>query len=280
MRTGPIAITSATFVIAFAASAQAPAPRATPRDLRALHERVVYATVLVSTPHIAATGWLLAQRGRPLVITNAHVANSIGLQGRATVSFYAGSEDAPIDVQATRIYVSSSIDLAILRLDGDAPASARPLTLRTTTTVVRGERVVLGGNPSTGQGGVLPFQTTEGVVTGQIARRDYAQCGANRNCIVVDAASFAGSSGGPALNVDGAIVGMLWGGPVQSTSVRTPIVGQTPQGQVVTGVLEGAGVVVNPSFGYLIHTRTIAAELRTLEVSRPGTSPGGDAGRP
>lgn len=280
MRTTAVAAAIATLVIAYAAAAQAPAPAAAGgRDLRRLHERVVYATVLITTPRITATGWLLAQSGRPLVITNAHVANAIGALSRATVSFYAGSERAPVEVQATRTFVSRTIDLGILRLDADAPPTARPLVLRTTTTVVRGERIVLGGNPATGQGGVLPFQTTEGVVTGQIARSDYAQCGPGRNCVVVDAASFAGSSGGPAVNVEGELVGMLWGGPVQSTRVQTTVVGQTPQGQTVAGVLEGAGVVVNTSFGYLIHTRTIAAELRTLEVSRTPASPGADAGR-
>ena len=199
------------------AVAQPRADQARPRDLRALHERAVYATVLITTPIASATGWLLAQAGRPLVITNAHVANTVGLRG-ASVFFYAGSERPPVEVHATRAWTSGRIDLGILRLDADAPSTARPLVLRTSTTVVRGERIVLGGNPATGQGGVLPFQTTEGVVTGQIARSDFAQCGVGRNCIVIDAASFAGSSGGPALNVDGQLVGMLWGGPVQNDS--------------------------------------------------------------
>ncbi|MCC7538381.1 MAG: hypothetical protein IT379_19310 [Deltaproteobacteria bacterium] len=61
--------------------------------------------------------------------------------------------------------------------------------------------------------------------------------------------------------------------------METTVMGRTPDGRTVTGVLEGEGVVQNPSFGYLIHTRTIAEELRTLEVTRPPASaPARDAG--
>ena len=70
-----------------------------------------------------------------------------------------------------------------------------------------------------------------------------------------------------------------WAGPIQSARVETTVMGRTPDGRTVTGVLEGEGVVQNPSFGYLIHTRTIAEELRTLEVTRPPASaPARDAG--
>jgi hypothetical protein len=52
------------------------------------------------------------------------------------------------------------IDLAVLQLEADPPPTARPIAMRTNTTVVRGERVVLGGNPSTlnGEATFLPFR--------------------------------------------------------------------------------------------------------------------------
>jgi len=43
---------------------------------------------------------------------------------------------------------------------------------------------------------------------------------------------------------------MLWGGPTQTVSVGRAAVGS----------------VQNVAFSYLIHTRTIAAELRSLEA--------------
>lgn len=218
-------------------------------DLRALHERVVYATVRVSRGAMSGSGWLLAQSGRPYVVTNAHVARAAG---DCVVELYRGASEAPVQIPAQAIHTSRTADLGLLRLLGDPPTSARPVQLRTDTTVVRGQRVVLGGSPGAGNGFVLPFQTTEGVVTGHVSGAAYAQCGAGRNCVVVDAASFRGSSGGPAFNTAGQLVGMLWGGPAQ----LAPTASRSGR---------GVALIQNPTFSYLIHARTIAAELRRLE---------------
>ncbi len=220
----------------------------TASDLRRLHERVVYATVRIHTATGVGSGWLLAQSGRPLVVTNAHVARTVGRESR--VYFYRGASEVEVSVPATRFHISRQIDLGILQLSEDPPDSARPVQLRTTIDVWRGERVVLGGNPSAGNGTLLPFQTTEGVVTGHVAGEPYRPCGTGNNCIVIDAASFQGSSGGPAFDMNGELVGMLWGGPLQ---------------RVAAG--HGVAVVQNPAFSYLIHTRTIARELRSIERS-------------
>ena len=71
--------------------------------------------------------------------------------------------------------------------------------------------------------------------------------------MVVDAASLGGSSGGPAFNRRGELVGMLWGGPVHAATVR-----------VGRGTARVSTGIENPSFAYLLHTRTIANELRRL----------------
>lgn len=241
-------------VAAFAATIALPEPGTAQSadDLRALHEQAVYATVRIEATGGAGSGWLLAQSGRPLVVTNAHVARLVPSRGRARVYFYAGSEAAAVEVAASRMYLSDRIDLGILRLEADPPATARPVVLRTDATVTRGERVVLGGNPVDRGSIRLPFQTTEGVVTGHVSGNAYDQCGEGRNCVVVDAASFRGSSGGPALNVRGQLVGMLWGGPTQVAPTAT-----------TRDV--GVAVVQNPAFSYLIHVRTIADELQRLQ---------------
>ena len=241
-------------------------PTVPPQDLRALHELAVYATVRIETPHGIGTGWLLAQSGRPLVVTAKHVVEGIPARRPVQVSFYQGTGEAAVTMAATIMARSNDIDLAVLRLQSDPPASARPIAMRVDTTVVRGERVVLGGNPSSGRGGeILPFQTTEGVVTGHASGPDYARCGTGRNCVVVDAASLGGSSGGPAFNVQGQLVGMLWGKPLLDGQVHTGIRGRTTRGDLVGGLGMGRSVSHNPTLAYLIHTRTLADELRQRE---------------
>jgi S1-C subfamily serine protease len=220
----------------------------TPTDLRAVHELAVYSTVRITTATALGSGWLLSQDGRPLVVTNRHVSET-ALRGNVEVTFYQGSSAAPASGRAHRFYESDAIDLAIFQLDEDPPASARALEMER-GDVARGERIVLAGNP-----GELSFQTTEGVVTGALPATEWtSNCGRGRNCIVVDAASFAGSSGGPALNANGHVVGMLWGGPISTLMVA---------GARVPAFIE------NPAFAYLVHIRTIEDELRAwVERSR------------
>lgn len=257
-------------VLAVASWSTPAAAQSTPRpsDLREIHSLAVYATVRIETRTGWGTGWLLAQSGRPVVITNAHVVRQMGRRA-ARVLFYAGSDQEPPAVIARVAHVSARIDLAFLRLQADPPASARPITMRASATVVRGERVVLGGNPvdDVGSSAVpLPFQMTEGVVTGHVAGASFAPCGAGRNCIVVDAASMGGSSGGPAFNVEGELVGMLWGGPVLGGEHRTVAVAVDARGDVTAAAVgRGRTEVQNPAFTYLIHARTIADELRSIE---------------
>lgn len=232
-------------------------------DLRELHETAVFATVRIQVSSTSwGTGWLLQQSDRPMVVTNKHVIESAG-GAQVRVHFYQGTEQPSVDVPARVFRTSSRIDLAVLRLEADPPPTARPIAMRTNTPVVRGERVVLGGNPSTlinGESAFLPFQTSEGVVTGHIASTAFEQCGAGRNCVVVDAASMHGSSGGPALNLDGQLVGMLWGGPSLRGESAAVI---EARGRRVVAYAQTA--IANPSFAYLIHTRVMAEELRSME---------------
>lgn len=242
----PVAALAVLLALSSPARAQAPV-----NDLRDVHERAVYATVRIASRHVVGSGWLLQQSGRPLIITNRHVAETVGVATRSQAWFYTGAGQPEVSVPVQRVYLSRTVDLGILELTGDPPPQARPIALRATTTVTRGERVVLSGNPSAGNGVVLRFQTTEGVVTGHVAGSAYRECGRGRNCLVVDAASFRGSSGGLALNSQGEVVGMLWGGPSQAAPTAT-----TRD--------YGVALVQNPSFSYLIHVATIATELRAL----------------
>ncbi len=249
-----IALFVAAMLLAPATAAQLSQP-----DLRVLHQQAVFATVRIESAAGLGTGWLLRQNvPRPIVITNRHVVGRVGAPIR--VVHYLGSDGRSQETAAAVQWLSDSIDLAIVRLEADPPATARSLDLES-GDIVRGERIVLGGQPNG-----LPFQTTEGVVTGHLPESPFsATCGQGRNCVVVDAAAFAGSSGGPAINAQGHVVGMLWG-----TDVATA---RTSRGTEIPIWVR------NPSFAFLIHVRTIEQELRAygeqLRDQRARAAPAG-----
>lgn len=180
-----------------------------------------------------------------MVVTNRHVVRQ---RGRVEVGFYQGSEGRTATVYANLVAASQQVDLSVLRLDADPPGTARALEIEE-GDVVRGERVVLGGNPNE-----MRFQTSEGVVTGHVPDRR-RECGPGRNCIAIDASSFVGSSGGPVLNREGRVVGMLWGGPGGRA-------GRTVRGVPVW--------LQNPTFAFAIHCQVLREELPRINARRRG----------
>lgn len=256
----------ATFALLLAATALPLSPaRSQPNepdlDLSALHARAVYATVLVRNGHDGmGTGWMLQQREGlpPIIVTNRHVVDDPRRRRTYGIEYYQGT-DAPPAIGAARLsFATTEIDLAFLIPTEAPPADTVALQLEP-GEVHRGERVVLAGNPEG-----LFFQTTEGVVTGATHGAVHAfrcephgsncnACGRGRNCIVVDAASFSGSSGGPALNARGRLVGMLYGGPNRDLESET-------------GPIQSFWTV-DSSFAFLIHVRVIEEVLR-LEGER------------
>lgn len=214
-------------------------------DFRRLHDLAAHATVRIQTRSALGTGWLLQQSsGRPVIVTNQHLIPIA--RGTVEVAYYQGSDHAPARGRARAVYVSPTLDLAVLVPTSDPPDAAVALELAN-AGVYRGERIVVGGNPNG-----LPFQTSEGVVTGHLPEHTLARrCGAGRNCIVVDAAAFAGSSGGPALNSDGRLVGMLWGGP--EAAVRSRGRG----GRMQRWPLWAR----SPTFAYLIHVNVLREQF-------------------
>jgi S1-C subfamily serine protease len=208
--------------------------RAQDADLTAVHDLAVHAIVRVENDSAfgsnVGTGWLLEQAPgvRPIVVTARHVVEG----ARAVeIQFYRGTATTAVIATGRVAYTSRRIDFAVVALDADPPPTSRALTLEP-GDLVRGQRVVLGGHPHG-----LPFQTTEGVVTGVMPEETASggRCGDGRNCVVVDASSFGGSSGGPALNRAGHVVGMLWAGPGSDSG-----------------------------FAFLIHVRTIQTELASI----------------
>ena len=176
------------------ARAQAAAP-----DLRAAHAMCARSMVRIEgMDGTYGSGWVVELAGELYVVTNRHVVTG---QVDLWVWF-----DASAGSLASIAYVSTAIDLAVVRVVGVIPVE--PLRF-VSGRVVRGERVVIGGNP-----GGLSFITTEGVVAGFDAGTDAAAlagCNRGNECLVLDAEAEPGSSGGPVLDHEGRVIGMMWG---------------------------------------------------------------------
>lgn len=173
------------------------APAAAQRDLRRAHEQCIRSVVRITTDSGHGTGWVTMVGDQKVVVTAQHVVDQLA---RVHLSFY-DEELMHGDV----VWMSARIDLAVIVPERQPDVPALPVG---SGALIRGERVVLGGNP-----GGLSFVTTEGVVAGVLhgSRLSDAACGEGNNCVIVDAESEPGSSGGPIVDADGRVVGMLWG---------------------------------------------------------------------
>ncbi len=184
-------------------------PTGPPSDLRTAHDRCVRSLVRIQREDGGiGSGWVAELAGQRVVVTNAHVA-----RGVRTVRVWAYRGDGAL---AHVRYVSPNIDLAILApevelssTNDDGAAQPVPaLEVAAIGALVRGERVVLGGNP-----GGLYFITTEGVIAGVVSDTHDSDeaCGVGHNCVVLDGEGELGSSGGPVVDASGRVIGMLWG---------------------------------------------------------------------
>jgi S1-C subfamily serine protease len=169
-------------------------------DLRGAHERCARALVRIErSDGYTGSGWVaeLGPRSARFVVTNAHVVEG---ETNLWVEFADGNLSL-----AEVAYVSRRIDLALLDVPTGIPIAALSFVAG---PVARGERVVIGGHP-----GGLSFITSEGVVAGTVTGTPLSiqACGRDAECLVLDAEAEPGSSGGPVLDREGRVIGMLWG---------------------------------------------------------------------
>lgn len=126
-----------------------------------------------------------------LVVTNRHV---VGRPRSVSVNTWDGvSIDAEVDGIAT------DADLAVLRLVGEPDL---PVAELRTTPVRLGEAIIVVGYPGGG-----PSTVTTGAVVGV---QDVDVLGAVTEVILVDAPIRPGNSGGPLLDADGRVVGVVF----------------------------------------------------------------------
>jgi 2-alkenal reductase len=142
---------------------------------------------------VAGSGFVFDQSGH--VVTNNHVVEKAGV---VVVIFQDGTES-----MAKVVGTDPYSDLAVLKVD-QLPASARPLPLGDSDTVVPGDWVVAIGNPFG-----LNNSMTLGIVSA--IGRTIPSLNASfsiPSAIQTDAAINPGNSGGPLLNLQGEIVGV------------------------------------------------------------------------
>ncbi|MCB9616480.1 MAG: trypsin-like peptidase domain-containing protein [Sandaracinus sp.] len=192
------------------ASAAFGAAHAQPRGLDELtdaHAVAARATALVLRPNPrltavenSGTGWVTSLAGIKVVITNRHVVSHAQV---VLLQFHDGQATSG-DV----LHVSSTIDMAVI-LPREAPRVAG-LRFHPGGNPLRGERVVLCGHPL----GFLRWVTTEGVVAGvatDLPVQGTNPCGDGQSCVLLDAEAERGVSGGPVVDRDGYVIGMVWG---------------------------------------------------------------------
>ena len=142
------------------------------------------------------TGVVIVDKG--VILTNLHV---VAAAKKVGVIFADGTES-----EATVIATQPENDLAVLQAK-TLPDDLQAATLRSTKDLALGDEVIAVGFPF----GIGP-SVSSGVVSG--LRREYRSPEGKRlltNLIQFDAAANPGSSGGPLVTMDGAVVGIVTG---------------------------------------------------------------------
>ena len=148
-------------------------------------------------PDATGTGVVIDTKGD--ILTNLHVIHSTD---RWVVTFWDGSKS-----EASVVNVQPENDLAVIRAK-TSPDDLKPATLATTGGLNPGDTVVAVGFPF----GIGP-SVSAGVVAG--LKREFVdperkdQGGHLTNLIQFDAAVNPGNSGGPLINRDGEVVGIV-----------------------------------------------------------------------
>jgi S1-C subfamily serine protease len=140
------------------------------------------------------SGVVIVDKG--LILTNLHVINGAS---RILVTFFNG-----LEAEATVVSTQPESDLAVVQAK-EIPDDLRAATLRSSKTLAEGEHVTAVGFPF----GIGP-SVSAGVISG-LGRQYRAPEGARSlsNLIQFDAAANPGSSGGPLVNAEGEVIGIV-----------------------------------------------------------------------
>jgi len=158
---------------------------------------------------LEGSGFLVAP---DVVLTNAHV---IAGTGRITVIDGDGNDGTPARYPATPIFFDPNLDIALLRTSSPPP---EPVLSLDGSNVNRGAQGAVLGYP-----GGNPFDVEAAAVQAQfqaVGRDIYGGGLTQRSVYQIQSLVRAGNSGGPLIEADGAVVGVVF-----SRSASDPNVG-------------------------------------------------------
>jgi len=251
---------------------QAPNNPAAQQDaLMALYQQTIpgVVTILVTTSQGEALGSGFVYDAQGHIVTNDHVVQG-AQNNKVEVDFNSGFK-----TYGTVIGTDPDSDLAIIKVD--APASElHPLTIGDSNAIKVGQTMVAIGNPF-GESGTM----TVGIVSGltRTVESLHAVTGTNGqqtfpagDFIQTDAAINAGNSGGPLLDLNGEVVGIV---ESDATNSFTPSGGPVSSGvgfavssnvlKRVAPLLISNGKVDYPYLGISFFTNSFSSGL-TLDV--------------
>ncbi|MFC2043045.1 S1C family serine protease [Chloroflexota bacterium] len=175
---------------------------------------------------VGGSGVFISKEG--YVITNNHVVENTS---RLSVVLANGTE-----LPATLIGTEKYADLAVLKIDGEVPASA---SLGNSDGLKPGETVIAIGSPL----GDFKNTVTVGVVSATGRMIDTGQGYEIEGLIQTDAAINSGNSGGPLINLAGEVIG------INTLIIRGSILGSAPT--------EGLGFAIPSNLARIIAEQII-----------------------
>ncbi len=234
-----------------------------------LLQNVVNISVQSSAGSGTGSGVVITSDG--YVLTNNHVIESAASGGKLTVSFNGAKA---IDVPATIVGRDPDTDLAVIKVQSDAPLT--PATLGQSRGLVVGDPVIAVGSPL-GLAGTV----TTGIISALNRTVNVpGESGGSKplfNAIQTDAAINPGNSGGPLVDARGQVIGInsaiaTLGGGLGSGSASGSIgVGfaiPIDEARSVAEELIRTGKATHPAIGVQAMTATASANGRTGALVR------------
>jgi len=162
--------------------------------------RVAYETALDMTGVASSgSGFLIKIKGKPYVITNAHVVNAAESRRGAIGAFSIGRKKYPLRL----VGGDSFYDLAVLAFDEVEPGKELTFLEFANASPSLAENVYAIGNPL----GLYPYSITDGIVSGK--NRLFQNPTTGKYGFMQHTATLIwGNSGGPLVNKNGQVVGV------------------------------------------------------------------------
>ncbi len=184
------------------------------------------------------------------ILTNNHV-----IDGGSSYKILMPSGDK---VDALLIGADSSLDLAVLKVEGDAARELVPVTIGSSAELVVGSTAVAIGNPG---GEVLANTVTQGIVSALERSNVSAEQNALRSVAYIqhDAAINSGNSGGGLFNYKGELIGintLKYSGSAYSSVMFEGLGFAIPVETVVNVAADliEYGKVIRPALGVQVNT--------------------------